>query len=237
MSAKYEFVKFPRTPHLVWLGPQSARDDKVMTTPERDLFLAEKLTVEEKVDGANVGVSVDEHGNLRAQNRGNWITRGGHAQFDGLWAWLDQRRPDLSQVLGESLILFGEWCLAVHTVRYRRLPDWFLGFDIYDRSEGAFLGVERRDHLFSRLGVASAPKLATGIFTIPSLKELLGHPSQVGGDRLEGLYLRTESNGWLKARAKIVRSDFAQAIDEHWSRSAIKRNEVIPAASTHRGAG
>ena len=29
------------------------------------------MTIEEKVDGANLGVSFDSHGNLIAQNRGN----------------------------------------------------------------------------------------------------------------------------------------------------------------------
>ena len=39
----------------------------------------------------------------------------------------------LFEILSEKFILFGEWCYAQHSIFYDRLPDWFLGFDIYDK--------------------------------------------------------------------------------------------------------
>ncbi len=42
----------------------------------------------------------------------------------------------------------------------------------------------------------------------------------------EGLYLRFEVDGWLIQRAKLVRSTFSQSIDQHWSRSNIKPNQL-----------
>ena len=49
------------------------RGDKILTESERDEFLQHVLTVEEKVDGANLGLSFDADGNIRAQNRGAYL--------------------------------------------------------------------------------------------------------------------------------------------------------------------
>jgi len=52
------FVKFPRTPHLVWLGKASPRGDKLMAAAEAKERLEQPMSVEEKVDGANLGLSI-----------------------------------------------------------------------------------------------------------------------------------------------------------------------------------
>ncbi len=231
-----DFVKFPHTPHLVWLGNQSPRADKVLPPSEVADLLSDAVVVEEKVDGANLGLSVGPDGLVRAQNRGNWLKRGSHAQFDAFWAWLDQWQTDLSETLGDHLMLFGEWCLAVHSVRYNALPDWFLGFDVYDRSTGRFWDVLRRDALINDLGLAGVPRLAKGRFSVAELRNMLSQPSKLGGDSLEGIYIRADENGWLKARAKIVRFEFVQTIDEHWSRGPIKRNTVCSTQTESRKA-
>ena len=67
------FFKFPSTPHLALLGDVDIRGDKVMSEHERDEFLGHELVVEEKVDGANLGISFDSNGNIRAQNRGAYL--------------------------------------------------------------------------------------------------------------------------------------------------------------------
>ena len=70
------FLKFPSTPHLLWLGTSIPRADKVFDRDEAVTFLQEPVMVEEKVDGANLGISFDSEGNLLAQNRGNLLQRG-----------------------------------------------------------------------------------------------------------------------------------------------------------------
>lgn len=136
--------------------------------------------VEEKVDGANVGFSVDDRGALRAQNRGAFIERDrADPQFKPLFRWIQPRRQALVDALAPDLMLFGEWCYAVHTVRYTKLPDWLLAFDVYDRARGEFWSIERRDGLARRLGLALVPRVAAGRFDLDGVKRLLG-PSRVG---------------------------------------------------------
>ena len=67
------FFKFPSTPHLAALPDVDIREDKVLSESERFDFLRHSLVVEEKVDGANLGISFDSEGNIRAQNRGAYL--------------------------------------------------------------------------------------------------------------------------------------------------------------------
>src|SRR5262249_4946533 len=122
------FVKFPRTPHLFWLSREAPRGDKLLSPEEAAELMRRPASVEEKLDGACLGISVDLDGGLRAQNRGSYLEPGGHPQFRRLWSWLDERRGTLEAALGLNLILFGEWCFARHSVAYDALPDWFLAF-------------------------------------------------------------------------------------------------------------
>lgn len=131
------FFRFPRTPHLIWLGTRSPRSDKVLTPHEVQSLLADIVTVEEKVDGANIGFSVDSAGTLRIQNRGSYLIPGtSHPQFKMLTAWLEPRRHAMADALLPHLMLFGEWCYAVHSVKYTKLPDWSLAWRRAVRSRG-----------------------------------------------------------------------------------------------------
>jgi hypothetical protein len=224
-----DFFRFPHTPHLAWLGAGAPRGDKVLAPAEVTEMLAQPLVVEEKVDGANLGLSVSEDGELRAQNRGSYLAREtAHPQFKPLWDWLARHHDALVDALWPDLMLFGEWCHAMHSIRYDRLPDWFLGFDVYDRAEGRFWETARRDALLAALELHPVPRLAAGRFDLPALRGLLGS-SRVGGGPMEGLVVRTEDAGWTEARGKLVRAEFTQAIDAHWSRGGLVRNELSPA--------
>ena len=53
---------------------------------------------------------------------------------------------------------------------------------------------------------------------------LLALPSRFGAEPAEGLYLRQDRHGWLQKRAKLVRPEFVQAIEEHWTKRPLERN-------------
>lgn len=222
------FFRFPHTPHLVWLGGGQPRDDKVLAPAEARDLLAHGLVVEEKVDGANVGFSVEAHGELQVQNRGSYLAPGAcHPQFKPLFRWLAPRRDAVLEALFPDLMLFGEWCYAVHSVRYTRLPDWFLAFDVYDRSRGKFWSAPRRNDLVRGLGLELVPRLGEGRYGLPVLRTLLGQ-SQLSDAPAEGLYVRRDQGDWLTARAKLVRAEFTQAIEEHWSRRSLEVQPLPP---------
>jgi hypothetical protein len=228
------FLRFPSTPHLVWLGNAPARTDKMLSEGEASQFLAGEMTVEEKVDGANVGFSLDAHGEIQAQNRGGYLHKGAHPQFQPLWHWLAARREQLVEALGRDLILFGEWCFAVHSIEYDALPDWFLAFDVYDRSNDRFWSVDRRNAWCADLDVMTVPRIARGRFNRDQILSLLG-PSRLTAGPMEGLYLRKDESPWLVERAKLVRPQFVQAIDQHWTARRLRRNHLAPVPLLARG--
>ena len=224
------FFKFPHTPHLLWLGKTPCREDKVLSPEEADAFVESEITVEEKVDGANIGFSLDESGVLRVQSRGNYLTHGSHPQFQPLWSWIESRRFTLIEALEPSLMLFGEWCFALHSVPYKGLPDWFLGFDIYDRAVNRFWSSDRRNRWLNDLGVTPIPRLAQGRFSIEQIISLIG-TSRLSDGPMEGVYLRRDQGDWLEQRAKIVRPEFVEGIGNHWSNAPFKNNALARTSS------
>ena len=122
-------------------------------------------------------------------------------------------------------MLFGEWCYARHSIFYDRLPDWFLGFDIYDKRFGRFLSSGRRDALLKEMSVFKVPFVARGRFTYPEIQKLLS-VSKFSDQPAEGICLRVDQEDWLVQRSKLVRTAFVQAMDEHWTRSGIRPNRL-----------
>ena len=220
-----DFFKFPSTPHLALLGNADVRNDKVLTASEQSEFLCHELVVEEKIDGANLGISFDFDGNIRAQNRGAYLELPGSGQWKKLAEWLTPRTETFFEHLFDRYILFGEWCYAKHTVFYDRLPDWFLGFDIYDRETGRFLSCGQRDEFFRAIRICPVPTIRCGYFTLSDLSELLLQ-SMLGDHPAEGIYLRSDLGGWLAQRAKLVYPAFIQSIEQHWSRKNIEPNRL-----------
>jgi RNA ligase len=231
MSVHRNILKFPHTPHLEWLGEGKPRDDKVLSAHEAQDFLRGPAVVEEKVDGANIGIGFDSSGSPIVRNRGTILKTGAHPQFQPLWWWLAEHRADLASALSERLVLFGEWCFAVHSIRYDSLPDWFLAFDVYEMAADRFWSSDRRDALVRSLGLFSVPVLASGIFDVPKLESLLeATQSRYSRAHAEGLYLRSEKNGWLVARAKLVWPEFVRSIDGHWTSRHVTRNALAVAS-------
>ena len=228
LLAMTDFFRFPHTPHLAWLGEGSPRDDKVLSPNEVTALLAGDVVVEEKLDGANVGLSLAPDGSLRAQNRGQYLAEPHAGQFARLPAWLAQHGDALRSALTPNLILFGEWCAARHSLDYAALPDWFLLFDVYDRAAGRFWSSARRNELASDAGLVTVPKVQHGKTTVTALKQLVATTqSQYRKGSLEGVVIRRESTEWCEARAKLVRHDFTQAIDTHWRKRVLEWNHIV----------
>lgn len=219
------FFKFPSTPHLITLGGTSVREDKALSQKRREDFLKNILIVEEKIDGANLGISFDAQGTLILQNRSSILLPPYSGQWKKLESWLPPRLEIFFDHLFDRYILFGEWCYAKHSVGYNRLPDYFLGFDILDKQKCQFLSLKYRNRIFKEMSISSVPFIQKGLFTLQQLEKLMGS-SCFGPEQGEGIYLRCDGEKWLKQRAKIVKDQFIQNIDIHWSRKAIIPNRI-----------
>lgn len=186
-------LKFVRTFHLVDLGSMQD-DDKIVTSGDRPMFLGPVVSLEEKIDGANIGISLhptelaaDERPAFRFQKRAHFVTGATEAQFAGLeeWAWENRRAlrkllilplPEATAAPAElsgcraslgQRIVFGEWCLALHSKSYKRLCDKFLIFDIFDAAlragRGGFLSVVSRDAMLHDVQGSDGMDMQTGM--------------------------------------------------------------------------
>jgi hypothetical protein len=217
-------TKFPRTPHLE--GSRTQRgDDDVPIIPPGDLR-GHSLVIEEKVDGANSGISFDANGCLILQCRGHVLSGGPRErQFDLFKRWANHHRPALWEALGTRYVMYGEWLYARHMIRYDELPHYFLEFDLLDREAGEFLSTDLRRTILDGFPVVSVPVLGSG--SIDRFEGFLGPSQCASSELMEGLYIKWEENGRVLGRYKYVRNSFSQAVEdegEHWMDRPIEPN-------------
>ena len=236
--------KYPRTRHLAGSRLQPG-DEDLSQVPFAEIKGCH-IVAEEKLDGANAGISFTADGQLRLQSRGHYLTGGPRERhFGPLKSWAATVAPLLAPVLTDRYVLYGEWLYAKHTVFYDALPHYFCEFDILDLATGEFLDTPRRGELLDGLPVVSVPVLRSGTFdSLAELTGLVGSSTcrtagwreelalaavQAGvdpavaaaetdaGEQMEGLYLKVEAGGRVVDRLKWVRSGFLQAMLESGS--------------------
>lgn len=235
-----ELFRYPRTPHLEGSRLQEG-DHGHDHVPYRDLR-GLRLVVEEKLDGANTGISFSPAGDLLLQSRGHYLVGGGRErQFNFIKAWAQAHAGWLLQRLEDRYVMYGETLSKKHSVFYDALPHHFFEFDVLDRRTGQFLSTAARRALLAGGPVLSVPVLYDGLAParLADLKALL-RPSLAKtarwrdafeatvrregldlalawkqcdkSDLSEGLYLKVEADGQTLGRYKWVRADFVQAI-------------------------
>ena len=231
--------KYPRTAHIEGSGLQKGDDGNRVPFIE---IAGKSLVVEEKLDGANVGIWFQDNGEPVTQSRGHVLTGGpGEAQFALLKTWVSVHQSTLRDAIGTRYILYGEWMYAKHTVFYDALPHYLMEFDLLDRETGEFLSTVRRREILIGTPVVSVPVIYTGavrrlrdltalvrpsLYKSPTWRESLRQAQEATGadvsrfgasetddsDLSEGLYVKWEENGVVRERYKWVRTEFVQTI-------------------------
>lgn len=188
--------KFNRTLHLE--GSCLQKGDVKVRTPLRRL--GQRWTVmEEKLDGAQAGVSFTASGELVLQSRGHRLSGGPReGQFDQFKRWANIHRQALWDALrGDQGILYGEWMAVKHTIFYDHLPHYYFEFDLWDRSREGYLSTAERRTWLAHAPLASVPVLYEGpmIERLPQLQALVHRAP---------LY---RTHGWLDALRAAAQAD------------------------------
>ncbi len=231
--------KYPRTRHLTGSRLQPG-DEDLDATPMSELK-GKRVVIEEKIDGANCGVSFGADGGLLLQSRGHFLTGGPRErQFDLLKQWAGAMADRLLDRLGDRFVMYGEWMYAKHTVYYDALPHYFMEFDVLDTEADEFLDTPRRMELLGDLPVKQVKVLFAGEFPGEEYLRALVGPShfvtanapaqfredvaRLGWDVeravrqtdlsgvMEGLYVKVEEAGAVTERYKFVRAEFLQTV-------------------------
>lgn len=233
-------LKYPRTPHLE--GSRLQGGDSASDQVRLREIAGRSCVIEEKLDGANAGLSFSNVGDLLLQSRGHFLAGGGRERHFNLFKrWANAHEDALFDVLRDRYIIFGEWMFAKHSMFYDFLPHLFIEFDVFDKQEQLFLSTPRRKALLESLPIVSAPILYSGAFPSqqgdlrgliqPSLAQgkswtdsLVETSSRAGLDvekvkrqtdmtgLSEGIYVKIEDDDQVLARFKFVRSTFTQTL-------------------------
>jgi hypothetical protein len=234
-----KIFKYPRTHHLA--GSRLQPGDEDLNSIPFSAIATRLVIVEEKVDGANAGISFDANGQMRLQSRGHYLTGGEREMHFNLFKqWAYSHAAAFWDVLGNRYVLFGEWLYAKHTVFYNALPHYFLEYDMLDLQTQQFLSTQNRRLLLAELPLVSVPVLFEGVlsshkqlvsFLQPSHYIQPGHMEEmqqlcqklgIDGERsrqqtdpnslMEGLYIKVEEEGIVRERYKYVRASFLTTI-------------------------
>ena len=222
---------FGRTRHLPWRVNGTADDLVADVEYATDLIFGTDLTVEEKIDGACVGIRhTGEEPVIR--NREHILRKGylkdtpAKMQFRPLWGWYYDHREsfaELNDALGIEASVYGEWLYAKHTLYYDRLPSLFVAHSVYDPGEGCFVPQERAREALVGAGFSVPRLIATQVPSVEALYEWMDLDSEFGDCKVEGVYLKVFRGG-VTHRFKMVRPDFRS--DSDWVHRPLVKNRV-----------
>jgi atypical dual specificity phosphatase len=222
-----EFIhKFPRTQHIFNIGGATV-DDRILDVHDCDTFMKEDdVFIAEKVDGAQLGISMDENYKIMIQNRSHYVNSKSHSQFEKLDKWIIDHTEALYQILDQDTILFGEWLYAKHSIAYTELPDYFLAFDLYNKKKRLFYNRDKLVEALTDTNVHYVREMYRGKLTNKSqLLSMIEQKSVYTDGRVEGVYLKIFENDYVKARCKLVRNDFICG-NEHWGKGIMQKNSI-----------
>lgn len=219
---------FPRMAHLV--AGRGTDDDLDLGPAEAAALLAEPVVVEEKLDGANVAVWMED-GRIECALRSGVGAMDRAGQLGPLRAWLAGHDEAVRAVAGPGVSVYAEWLLLTHSVAYDRLPAYLVVLDLWHEG-GGFSGVDDRDQTCRAAGLATPPELWRGVAKdTRMIEELLG-PSTVGPGPMEGVVVRSRRDP--NRRAKLLRAGFRRLDDEGWARGRRPRNRLADQEASWR---
>ncbi len=214
MSAKY-----PRSPHLPW-SPGCTNDDRVMSNVTG--LIGIPIVVTEKLDGGN-----------QCFTRQEVYARSHSARPSGeAYDFIKAIHARVRHLIDPSVSVFGENVYAVHTIRYDRLPGYFLTFAVRQDDTNQWWAWEDVQLLSATLDLPPVPVLFAGaVGTVAELQglttKLVDQPSCFGPQR-EGVVVRVAqafaNRDFEHVLAKSVRADHVAG--QHWTRRRVERQRL-----------
>jgi hypothetical protein len=207
-----EYVKYPRTYHLPW-SPGKTEDDR--TFQDLSVFEGKRVIVTRKMDGENFSGYRDYCHARSVDGRGHY-TRDWAKNF---WMQRSYELPEGWRVCAENLY-------AVHSIKYKDLPGYLLGFSIWNEKNEC-LSWDETVEWFSLLDMPIVPVLYDGIWNDAAIKKL--YDEKTDRDVHEGYVVRLadsfEYKNFKTSVAKYVRANHV-GTNAHWMYGAGRQHDV-----------
>lgn len=196
-----DLVKYPRTHHLPW-SESLNKDDRLIETLE--YFQNKRVIATEKMDGENTTLYTDYFHARSVDGRHhesrNWVKN--------FWGQFKHDIPKGWRICGENLF-------AKHSIYYKELPSFFLGFSIWNE-KNICLSWDETLEWFGLLGIQPVPILFDGQFDEGTIRKIW-NPNK--WETNEGYVIRVAEpiyyGDFRKKFAKFVRKNHIQTT-KHW---------------------
>lgn len=214
MYSKHKIAPdFHRIPHFSKEISLMTHDDIVL---DNNIKFPLECYIQEKVDGANMGVSFSDGPILR--NR-EFILKKGYSkiktnakkQFTSAWNWLHEHEKDIISVekaWQSPITIYGDWLLYQHSLFYDKLPDTFIAYDIWSVEDNKYLAPDIVSKLLVETGICF---IAPEKVTFNSIQEIIDYSemeSQYRTGLREGIVIKTSEKEFLKDTFKVVNKHF-----------------------------
>lgn len=214
-------TKYNRTSHFSW-SDGASKNDRIISSVNNLLKIS--IIITEKLDGSCTSL---EHDGCFARTHSGPPT---HQSFDGLKAL----HASVKFKIPKKLQLFGEWLYALHSIKYNKLPGYFLLFAVRDLMTMQWASWEEVELWSEEIQVPTVPILFKGIISSEIelknlVKSLMSEPSKFG-DIKEGVVVRAENyfkdEDFSTSVAKFVRKNHVNQNNGHWLYKKIIKNEL-----------
>lgn len=177
--------------------------------------VGDEIVIQEKIDGSCFSIRYDSENNIvKAFSRKTELNEMNNLR--GAYEWSQKLDVDLvKKVLGNNLVLFGEY-LVKHTVVYpeERYNNVYC-FDVYDISQEKYLPQSEVENIVAQLGLIYVPDFYVGKFiSWEHIKSFIGR-TDLGGEYGEGVVVKNQtklnnSNTKLPFYVKLVAEKFCE---------------------------
>lgn len=220
---------YPRIPHLDKSISKMTHDDIIS-----DNIISYPLIgyVQEKIDGANLGVSWYKNGPI-VRNRNNILKKGyskiytpAKEQFKSTWNWVHDNRKDIqfvSKKVMSEITIYGEWMVAQHSINYNKLPSWFIAYDIWVVEDNKFLSPSKVDEILSETNISYIKPYKVTFNNIEDVIRWSEMKSDFTYGVREGIVIKTVEGDFIKDVYKVVNKHFNRR--ENFNDSLI-RNKI-----------
>ncbi len=216
---------FGRIQHLPYL-PNTDRDDLVATAEEAAIIFDPSLdvTIEEKVDGSQIGIASDGDGEPPLiRNKNHVLVKGygrkntpAKAQYAPLWNWVYENAKcfeNLREQWQQPASVYGEWIYAEHTLSYDLAPSDFIAYNVFLPEEQRFVSPFLARNSLHEAGFTIPALLGNSVTSYAQLEALTKAHSMWSNTSLrEGVIVKVSSTPIgapaLTHQFKMRRSDF-----------------------------
>ena len=205
------WIKYPRTLHVPW-SKSIQNDDRIMSSTEK--WNGINVVVSEKMDGENTTM-YRNYIHARSTDSSNHQSRSWVKSF---WSSIKHEIPEGWRICGEN-------CYAIHSIEYKELENYFLGFSIWNDKQECLSWNDTKEW-FELLGITSVPVLYCGKYDEKKIQELWNANKNL---HHEGYVIRPENlfsfMNFSQMVGKFVRPNHVQT-DKHWTRKIIIPNSI-----------